>query len=83
MHPALGLLLFVVASLLPGWLLARGALRDEDPLLVGVSGVVAGVFGLPVVHFAVAWLFGVSITAPVVLAVGVAAGALGFWLEQR
>jgi hypothetical protein len=71
----LGLVLFLLGTLAPGFALAWAALPDGEPVEVATTGAVVGLFGLPVLHFGVAWLLGRSIDGPLIL--GVSAAVVG------
>ncbi len=84
MSVVLGLLLFAFGSLLPGFVLAYALLRDSEPVVLVTAGTIAGVFGLPSLHFSLALLLGRSVSVGLVLAVAVLtiAGSIA-WLRLR
>lgn len=84
MSVILGLLLFAVGSLLPGFALSYALLREDEPVVFWTAGIIAGVFGLPSLHFSLALLLGRSVTVGLVLAVAAltVAGSVA-WLRLR
>jgi hypothetical protein len=70
----LGLLGFVAAIALPGWLAVQ-LLDDGDLLWRAAIGLGVGVLGIPVLAFLVAMVLSTSVTAPLLIGVGTTTAA--------
>jgi len=79
----LGLAGFLVAIALPGWLTVQ--LLDDGDLLWRIAiGLGVGTLGVPAIAFLVAMALSTSVTAPLLIGLGVViSGGLGFALSRR
>jgi hypothetical protein len=83
---ALNILVFIYALIAPGVAIAWVALRDPDPVVLGVVGLTVGLFGLPVIEFSLAVILGTHINPPLMLGTAtviLAAVAIVIWRRRR